>query len=466
MENETWTLTNLPPGRKALDCTWVIRVKTDAEGKLERRKTRLVIKGFQQREEINFQEVFAPVAKAATLRVLLAAAAVCGWKVEQMDLKKTFLYGKALGPVGYYLGLHVGIAKLTSRRWRLSTCRHAARRPPCQGRRRPLLRRPLGRPAQRRGAEPGGAESKGAESMGAEPRGTASSGGLAAGDSTAGGTGGAGATSLGGVGFPAGAGGPGGAGAAGPGGARTKGIGAAGLVELEALEPEELELKAPALAVLELEELKLGTLELEVLALGVMRLVVLVLEALYSGARFSFHRRLCRHLPRQVLSLPSSTTESTTSPMQPQLQPKSPLPTPSPYAKQIESFTEGREPESQPALLVCAVRIGRRVPRSRPPPIPGTHVMAIHPFSVPLRVPLPPPPESSLPAVPDPESDLACAASPNCLAAAVPHLVAMLLDPEGDSDAPDIPTPRSYAEAITSPYSSQQETAMDTEMAS
>ncbi|CAI7890723.1 unnamed protein product [Closterium sp. NIES-54] len=93
MENETWTLTNLPPGRKALECMWVLRVKTDAEGRLERRKTRLVIKGFQQRERIDFQEVFAPVAKAPTLRLLLAAAAVCGWKVEQMDVKTAFLYG-------------------------------------------------------------------------------------------------------------------------------------------------------------------------------------------------------------------------------------------------------------------------------------------------------------------------------------------------------------------------------------
>ncbi|CAI7825298.1 unnamed protein product [Closterium sp. NIES-54] len=93
MENETWTLTNLPPGRKALDCTWVLRVKTDAEGRLERRKARLVIKGFQQREGIDFQEVFAPVAKTPTLRLLLAAAAVCGWKVEQMDVKTAFLYG-------------------------------------------------------------------------------------------------------------------------------------------------------------------------------------------------------------------------------------------------------------------------------------------------------------------------------------------------------------------------------------
>ncbi|CAI7883278.1 unnamed protein product, partial [Closterium sp. NIES-53] len=78
---------------RVLDCTWVLRVKTDAEGRLERRKTRLVIKGFQQREGIDFQEVFAPVAKAPTLRLLLAAAAVCGWKVEQMDVKTTFLYG-------------------------------------------------------------------------------------------------------------------------------------------------------------------------------------------------------------------------------------------------------------------------------------------------------------------------------------------------------------------------------------
>ncbi|CAI7929488.1 unnamed protein product, partial [Closterium sp. NIES-54] len=53
-----------------------------------------------------------------------------------------------------------------------------------------------------------------------------------------------------------------------------------------------------------------------------------------------------------------------------------------------------------------------------------------------------------------------------CFAPALPHLVSMLLAPEGDLDAPDIPTPRSYAEAIKGPYSSQWQTAMDTEMAS
>ncbi|CAI7731319.1 unnamed protein product [Closterium sp. NIES-54] len=164
--------------------------------------------------------------------------------------------------------------------------------------------------------------------------------------------------------------------------------------------------------------------------------------------------------------------------------------------------------------------------------------MTLRPSSVPLRVPLLPPPASSLPDVLDPKSDLACAASPTfprllatavidpsfestaasalvaelvdfaaacrldyaaslvaesgsdyppsiegecalgtdvledrqedfeCLVAALPHLVAMLLAPEGDPDAPDILTPRSYAEAITGPYSSQWQTAMDAEMAS
>ncbi|CAI7754616.1 unnamed protein product [Closterium sp. NIES-53] len=61
--------------------------------KLERRKTRLVIKGFEQREGIDFQEVFSLVAKAPTLWLLLAAAGDCGWKVEQMDVKTVFLYG-------------------------------------------------------------------------------------------------------------------------------------------------------------------------------------------------------------------------------------------------------------------------------------------------------------------------------------------------------------------------------------
>ncbi|CAI7869438.1 unnamed protein product [Closterium sp. NIES-54] len=80
-----------------------------------------------------------------------------------------------------------------------------------------------------------------------------------------------------------------------------------------------------------------------------------------------------------------------------------------PLLKHFGGLTEHREPASCPVSPVCTAR---HVPRSRPPPVPGTHAMALRPSSVPLRVPLPAPPESSLPDVPDPESDRAPAASP------------------------------------------------------
>ncbi|CAI7832034.1 unnamed protein product, partial [Closterium sp. NIES-54] len=89
--------------------------------------------------------------------------------------------------------------------------------------------------------------------------------------------------------------------------------------------------------------------------------------------------------------------------------PASPLPAPSPYTERSRGLIERREPASR---LVSPVRTARRAPRSRPPPVPGTHTMALRPSSVPLHVPLLAPSESSLPEVPDPESDRARAASP------------------------------------------------------
>ncbi|CAI7819534.1 unnamed protein product, partial [Closterium sp. NIES-54] len=94
---------------------------------------------------------------------------------------------------------------------------------------------------------------------------------------------------------------------------------------------------------------------------------------------------------------------------QPPLLSASPLPPTSPYIEQSGSLTERRELASRP---VSPVRTARRNPRSRPPPVPGTHAMALRPSSVPLRVPLPAPPESSLHEVPEYESDRARAARP------------------------------------------------------
>ncbi|CAI7844806.1 unnamed protein product [Closterium sp. NIES-53] len=203
------------------------------------------------------------------------------------------------------------------------------------------------------------------------------------------------------------------------------------------------------------------------------------------------------------------------------LQPASPLPAPSSYTEQSDGLTEHHGPAFHP---VSTVHTARRAPRLRHPPVPGTHAMALRLSSVPLHVPLPTPPESSLPEVPNPAFDRARAASPTvsrllaiavtdtsfesaavfalvaelldfaaaccvdyttalvaesvsatplslggecalgtdvledrqedfeCLAAAVPRFASMLLAPEGDPDAPDIPTPRSYAKAITGTY--------------
>ncbi|CAI7921549.1 unnamed protein product [Closterium sp. NIES-53] len=207
-------------------------------------------------------------------------------------------------------------------------------------------------------------------------------------------------------------------------------------------------------------------------------------------------------LLEQVLGLPPSTGPAPPlacpQPVQSrsQLQLASPLPVPSPYTGPTRGLAERREHASRPASPVRAARTSRRAPRPRPPAVPGTHQMALHPSTAPLRVPLPSPPESSLLVLADPESDSLRAASPSatrlsvcppsvggecalstdvledrqeefqCFAAALPHLVSTLLAPEGDPDAPDIPTPRSYAEAIEGPYSSQWQAAMDAKMAS
>ncbi|CAI7922896.1 unnamed protein product [Closterium sp. NIES-54] len=82
------------------------------------------------------------------------------------------------------------------------------------------------------------------------------------------------------------------------------------------------------------------------------------------------------------------------------LQPVSPLPAPSPYTGPTGGLAERRAPAS-PARPACT---SRHTSRPRPPAVPGTHQMALRPSTAPLRVPLPSPPASSLPAFPDPES--------------------------------------------------------------
>ncbi|CAI7799366.1 unnamed protein product [Closterium sp. NIES-53] len=390
--------------------------------------------------------------------------------------------------------------------------------------------------AESRGAELGGAESEGAESEGAEPRGATSSG-VPAGASLcrspqqlhewlvwrarlrsgAPGAGGARDAGAGDAGVTAGASGSGGTAAAGPGGARTRGAGAAGtggVVGAGVGDPTE-----PGAGVGDTGAGGAGVAGAGAVDPG-------------AGGAGGTLRTRSYFVPllQQVLGVSSST--ALTPPLlcpppdqsQPPLQPASPLPAPSPYTEPSSGLTEQREPASRP---VSPASTARCVPRSRPPPVPGTPAMALRPSSVPLHVPLLAPSESSLPEVPDPESDRARAASPTfsrllatavtdpsfesadasalvaelldfaaayrldyatalvaesesasppsvggecalgldvledtqedfeCIVVALPRSASMQLAPEADPDAPDIPTPRSYAEAITGPYSSQ-----------
>ncbi|KAL8154787.1 hypothetical protein AgCh_000227 [Apium graveolens] len=98
-KNNTWHLTELPKGHKAIGLKWIYKIKRDAGGKIVKHKARLVAKGYIQEQGIDFDEIFAPVTRIETVRLLLALAARNGWKVHPLDVKTTFLNGEILEEV-------------------------------------------------------------------------------------------------------------------------------------------------------------------------------------------------------------------------------------------------------------------------------------------------------------------------------------------------------------------------------
>ncbi|WZZ70878.1 hypothetical protein YC2023_082248 [Brassica napus] len=102
IKNDTWYESELPKGKKAVSSRWIFTIKYKADGQIERKKTRLVARGFTQTYGEDYIETFAPVAKLHTIRIVLSLAVNLGWGLWQMDVKNAFLQGELEDEVYMY----------------------------------------------------------------------------------------------------------------------------------------------------------------------------------------------------------------------------------------------------------------------------------------------------------------------------------------------------------------------------
>ena len=118
--NKTWCLVKAPPGIKPIGVKWVFRSKKDQTGAVVKHKARLVAKGYSQKFGIDYEEIFAPVARFDSIRILIAIAAQLDWNLHHLDVKSAFLNGEikedlyVMQPEGFVIkGKESHVLKLT-----------------------------------------------------------------------------------------------------------------------------------------------------------------------------------------------------------------------------------------------------------------------------------------------------------------------------------------------------------------
>ena len=82
MKNQVWEVVLRPQGKKVVGSRWIYKVKHAADRSVEKYKERFVEKGFSQKEGIDYEETFAPVARYSSIRTIISLAAEIGWRVH------------------------------------------------------------------------------------------------------------------------------------------------------------------------------------------------------------------------------------------------------------------------------------------------------------------------------------------------------------------------------------------------
>ena len=93
MKNDVWEIVLRPKGKSVVTFRWLYKIKHGADGSIEKYRARFVARGFSQKEGVDYDETFAPVAQYTSIRSIIAIASTMGWKLHQMDVKTAFLNG-------------------------------------------------------------------------------------------------------------------------------------------------------------------------------------------------------------------------------------------------------------------------------------------------------------------------------------------------------------------------------------